>query len=217
MMHSSLKILSIRCLMLLCLALLSMQACTPLLPQAESVRLVTLKALESPTQSTNSNRALHEVMSVRVQASRQYDSNRLMVVSEHHEVLPYQGVRWVVPLPQLIAESWAKSLEQAQIAELAYTQAAKFSVRPAAIIHLRAFHLRIDASQNANSQAAQAVCEFDVTLEWWFKEGNQEQRRILPLNASAGANQSDNRSVLAACNKAHQQALLQAIEWLRKS
>lgn len=194
--------------------LLATGACTPLLPQAEPVRLMTLSALEKDSAQTTNAQALHPVASVRIQASRQYDSNRLLVLSGAHEVLPYQGVRWAIPLPQLLAERWAQSLERAGVAGLAYTEASKFSVLPAATLHLRAFHVRVD---DALAEAPQFSCELDATLEWVFSDGSASaQRRVLPLQLSEPLVSDNIEATLVACDRMHQKALIQALEWLQQ-
>jgi len=198
----------------LLILLLATGACTPLLPQAEPVRLMTLTALEKDAAQAANEQVLYPLASVRIQASRQYDSNRLLVLSGAHEVLPYQGVRWVIPLPQLLAERWAQSLERAGVAGLAYTEASKFSVLPAATLHLRAFHVRVD---DVSAEAPQSNCELDATLEWVFSDGSAAvQRRVLPLQLSEPAVINSVEATLAACNRVHQKALKQALAWIQQ-
>ncbi|GAB4192499.1 MAG: hypothetical protein Tsb002_22180 [Wenzhouxiangellaceae bacterium] len=191
-----------RLYLILACALLS--ACSSLLPEAKSVRLFiltgqTLDAEQQPQQP------LAQRLLVRATGSNRFDSNRLLLVDNQRELLSYQGARWSAPLPGLIASTWAASLEQSQVAAIAYaTPVAGTNADQHLLIHLRQFEAQVLGG-------GMARCQVALIVEY---HGPDQVVRQRAFSAESEVSTADAAALAAGFDQAHGQVLSAALNWL---
>lgn len=181
-------------------------ACSSLLPEPDQVRQFILTPIVSVTEATT-GQAQIPALSVRAVAVNRFDSDRLLLINEEQELLPYAGVRWSAPLPDLLAETWALSLERAGVTTIARHDASMRGARPAVIVHVREFQGRLDGNGGV-------LCEVALIVE--LKGQEESHTGQLNLNAQERALADNAQEVAAAFDRAHRSLIRQGTAWLQE-
>lgn len=187
--------------------------CSSLIPESEAQRQFMLGAAE-PLADNSSDGAPAVTdgmqkrwprMSIRVALNSRFDTNRLLMLSSEQELMPYQGARWALALPELLRERWSQALEDSELVGLSYGEGSKQGLRPALVIHLREFQARLLGANRAECQVA-------LALEFLSDERGLPQSRH--FQAKREVSTEDAAQVAAGFNQAHEEILQQALHWL---
>lgn len=189
--------------------------CSSLIPESEVQRQFLLGATESLDADraegagavTEGVQKRWPQMSIRVALNSRFDTNRLLMLSSEQELMPYQGARWALALPELLRERWSQALESSALVGLSYGEGSKQGLRPALVIHLREFQARLLGENRAECQVA-------LALEFLSEERGLPQSRH--FQARREVSTEDAAQVAAGFNQAHEEILQQAMHWLEQ-